>query len=121
MRLTAPIALALVSGLVSALAFTAPARAVELPADVDKALWCGHAFTIVSGEIKSDDAEMSAKLAEQGAALIASARASMGEAGTAEDAIEATSQSYAQTVAAEIEGKAENAKYSYDDCLTLVE
>lgn len=107
--------------LVSALAIAAPVRAVELPAETDKTLWCGHAFTIVSGEIKSEDEEMSAMLGEHGAALIEAAHKKMGDTGISAEEIQATSKTYASSVAAEIEGKAEDAKFSYDDCLTLVE
>lgn len=105
-----------------ALAFCAgPALAVDLTEEAEITLWCGEAFSIVSSEIASDDADMSAELSKRGAELLATAREMLREAGMAEAEIETTLASYAETVAVQIAGEAEDAAFSYDDCMALTE
>lgn len=98
-----------------------PALAVDLDETAEITLWCGHAFSIVSGEIKTDDAEMSAELETRGAALLAKARDLISTAGISDADAETTFTAYKTEVATQIAGQAENAKFSYDDCMALTE
>lgn len=98
-----------------------PALAVDLDETAEITLWCAQAFTIVSGEIKGDDAEMSAELETRGTALMAKARELIKAAGISDADAEATVTAYQTDVAEQIAGTdtGENAKFSYDDCMAL--
>lgn len=93
----------------------------EVPADAEIALWCGHAFAIVSVELATDDAGASTELAGRSTELLARGTALLITAGFTDAEAATTSDGLKAGVATEISGPGENAKYSYDECIALAE
>jgi len=106
----------------------APAAAPKAPApapeggsdEADKFLWCGHALNFASNFAKEGGDEDAAKaMLENGGKLIEKGAAMLPD--LAPEKLEAAKAAYVEQIKVELEGSGENAKFTYDECMTLVQ
>lgn len=88
--------------------------------EADKLLWCGHALSQASNFAKEQGDEEAAKtLLDNGGKLIEKGSTLLADLGA--EKLDAAKAVYAEQVKTELAGTGENAKFSYEDCMTLVQ
>ena len=90
--------------------------------EIDKTLWCGHAFTEVSAQAKAGGDENTAnQMGPLGAQLIDKGSADLKTGGIEETRITEIKTAYVEQVTKELQGTGENAKFTFQDCVALVQ
>jgi len=99
----------------------APAPAPEgVSEEADKLLWCGHALSFASAFAKEAGDEDGAKtMLDNGGKLIDKGAALLTD--MAPEKLDATKTTYAEQIKVELAGTGEGAKFTYEDCMTLVQ
>jgi len=88
--------------------------------EADKLLWCGHALNFASGFAKEAGDEDGAKtMLENGGKLIEQGSTLLKD--LAPEKLEAAKSVYVEQIKLELAGTGENAKFTYDECMTLVQ
>jgi len=105
----------------------APARSTTpapegVSEDVDKVLWCGHAFSEVSEQAKAagDDATAT-QMGTAGTALIERGSTSLTEAGITPERLAEIKTAYGAQIDTELQGSGASAKFSFQDCVALAQ
>ena len=89
---------------------------------LDKTLWCGHAFTEVSAQAKAGGDENTAnQMAPLGIKLIDEGSAALTSSGIDEARLAEIKVAYAQQINKELQGNGADAKFSFGDCIALVQ
>lgn len=106
----------------------APAAAPKAPTpapegvsdEADKLLWCGNALSFASGFAKEAGDEDGAKaMLDNGSKLIDKGAALLTD--LTPEKVEAAKAAYVEQIKTELAGTGENAKFTYEDCMTLVQ
>jgi len=88
--------------------------------EADKILWCGYALSFASNLAKAQGDEEGAKtLLDNGGKLIEKGSELLKD--LAPEKLEAAKGVYVEQIKIELAGTGENAKFTYDDCMTLVD
>ncbi len=110
-------------GLVPALLTTA-AFAATAPADGEKQLWCGTAFVAAFSNpppgVPSDQLTLAQQYIDQGNGMISAAGQKYLDAGFTEEELTKVKTDLVTEVTAVVNGGGGNAKYTFEDCKTLM-
>lgn len=90
--------------------------------EIDKMLWCGHAFSEVSAQAKaSGDENTASQMGPLGAQLIDQGSSALTEGGIDATRLAEIKVAYAQQINSELQGAGANAKFTFQDCVALVQ
>jgi hypothetical protein len=112
-------ALALGPALLTTAAFAATA-----PADAEKQLWCGSAFVAAFSNpppgVPSDQLALAQQYIDQGNGMISAAGQKYLDAGFTEEELTKVKADLVTEVTAAVNGDGASAKYTFEDCKTLM-
>jgi hypothetical protein len=104
--------------------FTTAALAQTAPADAEKQLWCGSAFVAAFSNpppgVPSDQLALAQQYIDQGNGMISAASQQYLNAGFTEEQLTKVKADLVTEVTAAVSGNGGNAKYTFDDCKTLM-
>lgn len=88
--------------------------------EADQNLWCGHAFSNVSEQIKAGgDTAGATEMLNRGNVLIERGAALLTAAGFDEARVASTKTGYVDQVGTELAGDGSTARYTYEECVGL--
>jgi hypothetical protein len=107
-------------------AAAAPAKKTAAPEgvsdEIDKMLWCGHAFSEVSAQAKAGgDQNTADQMGPLGAQLIEQGSTALTEGGIDANRLAEIKVAYAQQINTELQGTGANAKFNFQECIALVQ
>lgn len=90
--------------------------------EIDRQLWCGHAFSFVAKQAEAaGDAGAATQMTELGTVLIDRGSKGLTDTGFTPERLEATKAAYVTQIGTELSGDGSAAKFSYQDCATLAQ
>jgi hypothetical protein len=90
--------------------------------EIDKMLWCGHAFSEVSAQAKAGgDQNTANQMGPLGVQLIDRGSAELTKGGTDANRLAEIKVAYAKQINNELQGAGANAKFTFQDCISLVQ